>query len=606
MTKLDLTRRSFLKLAAATGAVASLSVGVAGQALAEGEAPVVGTGAVKKVRSCCRACGKNECGVYVYVRDGRAIKVEGDADTAFHSMGNSCSKSQASMQAAYHPDRLYYPMKRTAGKGENDPGWTRISWDEAYSTIAQKFHELMDRYGGECMFFMGGTSRIWTQHAYGAWPQLVGSPNAVTAWQICKGPRHMMGEMVSEFAYSWMATTDRPRVFVQWGTATEISNYDESCRATVDIANTADTYISVDPRRTNLNHEADIHQHLVPGTDGALGLSWANVIIENELYDQLFVKRWTDAPFLAVEGMQPSGGVPIWHKIGWTECKPMATTLLKECDLVEGGSPMRFMVWDELAGTDEAHPLHANDASGHLTFFDTETGLWEGEEDTVWDEFYDNPQPNLPELTVPGRVAQPSPFNPDIDPALYGEFDIVLADGKTYKARPVWNRLCRAMRQFRSGKGGGNHRYPGGGNHQSGNHLCYPHRPLYRLRQRWHPVRPGTGACLQRHPKQSHFRYLGGHHRQLGHSGRQSRPDGGPVPRPGRRAAHYYFCPRRRGGLYQVARQDHRLRPHSHSVLVAAVGRCERHPRCRSHRRALSGARRFVRGLRLHEPGQLL
>ncbi len=448
MTKLDLTRRSFLKLAAATGAVASLSVGVAGQALAEGEAPVVGTGAVKKVRSCCRACGKNECGVYVYVRDGRAIKVEGDADTAFHSMGNSCSKSQASMQAAYHPDRLYYPMKRTAGKGENDPGWTRISWDEAYSTIAQKFHELMDRYGGECMFFMGGTSRIWTQHAYGAWPQLVGSPNAVTAWQICKGPRHMMGEMVSEFAYSWMATTDRPRVFVQWGTATEISNYDESCRATVDIANTADTYISVDPRRTNLNHEADIHQHLVPGTDGALGLSWANVIIENELYDQLFVKRWTDAPFLAVEGMQPSGGVPIWHKIGWTECKPMATTLLKECDLVEGGSPMRFMVWDELAGTDEAHPLHANDASGHLTFFDTETGLWEGEEDTVWDQFYDNPQPNLPELTVPGRVAQPSPFNPDIDPALYGEFDIVLADGKTYKARPVWDHFAEQCANF--------------------------------------------------------------------------------------------------------------------------------------------------------------
>ena len=153
MRKLDLTRRSFLKLTAAAGAVAALSAGATGQALAETDAPAASAaGEVKRVRSCCRACGKNECGVYVYVQNGRAVKVEGDADTAFHSMGNSCSKSQASMQAAYHPDRNYYPMKRTNPKGDADPGWTRITWDEAYSTIAAKFQELKDQYGGECMF----------------------------------------------------------------------------------------------------------------------------------------------------------------------------------------------------------------------------------------------------------------------------------------------------------------------------------------------------------------------------------------------------------------------------------------------------------------------
>ncbi len=444
-----MTRRSFVQLAAATGAALGLASAVPGMALAESAAaPAASAGDVQKVRSCCRACGKNECGVYVYVRDGRAIKVEGDADTAFHSMGNSCSKSQASMQAAYHPDRMYYPMKRTNPKGSADPGWVRITWDEAYSTIATKFQELIDQFGGECMFFMGGTSRIWTQHAYSAWLQLVSSPNAVTAWQICKGPRHFATALVSQYAGSWMATTDRPRVFVQWGTATEISNYDESCRTTVDLANTADTYISVDPRRTNLNHEADIHLYLKPGTDGALGLAWTNYIIENQLYDDLYVKRWTDAPFLVVGGMQPSGGVPVSSPLAWNMPKLMATRLLKECDLKEGGSPMRFMVWDELAGTDEAHPLHGNDPSGHLTYYDASTSLWEGEPDVPWTERYDNPQPNLPELTVPGVIATPSPFNPDIDPALYGEFDITLADGKAYKASPVWEHYAAEAAKY--------------------------------------------------------------------------------------------------------------------------------------------------------------
>ena len=452
----SMTRRTFAKVAAIAGAAAAFAsaplsalaeIPLDKTDLVETEMGDQGDG-VKLVRTCCRACGKNECGVIVTVKDGRAVKVEGDAETAFHSMGNCCTKSQASIQAAYHPNRIYHPMKRTNPKGSTDPGWVRISWDEAYGTIAEKFHEFMDKYGGESMFFMGGTSRIWTQHAYAAWLQMVGTPNAVTAWQICKGPRHMATEMVSEYAYSWMATTDRPRVFVSWGGASEISNYDESCRTTVDLAKTADTYISVDPRMTNLGHEADIHMYLKPGTDGALALAWTDVVIENKLYNDLYVKRWTDAPFLVVDGMEPSGGVPIDHKIEWTSGKPMATRLLKECDLKEGGSPQRFMVWDELAGTDADHPLHENDPSGHLTYFDAQTGLWENEPDVVWDKFYDNPQPNLPKGTVPGRIAEQSPFDPEIDPAIYGEFEVTLKDGKTYQMKPVWEHYAARAHEF--------------------------------------------------------------------------------------------------------------------------------------------------------------
>ena len=188
MGKLNMTRRAFTKLAAVTAAAAAV-VAPAGAALAESSSATQSkAGETKRVRSCCRGCGKMECGVWVIVENGRAIRTEGD-ESAFHSMGNHCGKGQASLQAAYHPDRLYHPMKRTNARGEDDPGWVRISWDEAMSTIAEKLQETMDRYGGESIFGMSGTSRIWGMFAYGALGQLVGSPNMCIPWQVCKGPR---------------------------------------------------------------------------------------------------------------------------------------------------------------------------------------------------------------------------------------------------------------------------------------------------------------------------------------------------------------------------------------------------------------------------------
>ena len=137
MGKLTMTRRAFTKLAAATAAATAV-VAPAGAALAESSTVTASkAGDTKRVRSCCRGCGKMECGVWVIVENGRAIRTEGD-ESAFQSMGNHCGKGQASLQAAYHPDRLYHPMKRTNARGEDDPGWQRITWDEAMSTIAEK------------------------------------------------------------------------------------------------------------------------------------------------------------------------------------------------------------------------------------------------------------------------------------------------------------------------------------------------------------------------------------------------------------------------------------------------------------------------------------
>ena len=288
-SSLNLSRRSFLKTAAVTAVAANLVLN-AESALAEtSHTAADGVGEVKRIRSCCRGCGKMECGVWVTVANGRAVKIEGD-ETAPHTMGSCCNKSVASLQACYHPDRLYHPMKRTNPKGE-DPGWVRISWDEALDIIVAGVQQVKDKYGGQSLFTMGGTGRIWSMSPYNGYDSWFMTPNNVVAWQVCKGPRHFASALTSEFNHSWSATVERPPVFTIWASTPEGSNYDEAGRSVVDEAMQAQTFISVDPRTTNLGKEADIHLALKGGTDAALALAMCHVIIENDLVDWKFVKR---------------------------------------------------------------------------------------------------------------------------------------------------------------------------------------------------------------------------------------------------------------------------------------------------------------------------
>ena len=455
MGRLNLTRRDFVKAAAVTAAAAAFAGGTTA-ALAEAEhaetiTTIMDTDTIA-VKTCCRGCGKMECGVKVIVKDGRAIRVEGD-EGAYQSMGNCCTKSQSSIQAAYHPDRLHYPMKRTNPKGDNDPGWVRISWDEAIDTICTKMKEIQDQYGGEAIALEVGTSRIWCMHAESCLKILFNTPNNLEAWQICKGPRHFATEMVSTFAMSWMETVGRPKVFVQWGGASELSNYDDSCRTTVDVATRADVHISVDPRQANLGKEADYWQSLRTGTDGALALAWTNVIIENGLIDELYTKKWTNAPFLVCEDIEPSGFPVNLNDGSYYDLK---TRLLKESDVVEGGSPYKFFVhddnWEALKADGIEHQY------GEFTWFnadqegviDNTGGFWEGEnyDSMKAREGKEANQANLLKGQTQGHVPDLMPFDPAIDPALTGEFEIELKDGKKHKVRPVWEYYRERAAEF--------------------------------------------------------------------------------------------------------------------------------------------------------------
>ena len=100
MGKLHMSRRDFVKVSVVTGAafgisaLAEPSLAVADDAV---DKPVGGD--IKRIRTGCRGCGKMECGVIAVVQNGRVVRMEGDP-TAFQSMGNCCTKSQAAIQEA--------------------------------------------------------------------------------------------------------------------------------------------------------------------------------------------------------------------------------------------------------------------------------------------------------------------------------------------------------------------------------------------------------------------------------------------------------------------------------------------------------------------------
>ncbi|MCH6545570.1 MAG: molybdopterin-dependent oxidoreductase, partial [Deltaproteobacteria bacterium] len=106
------------------------------------------------VRGYCALCTAH-CATIATVEDGRVTRLEPDHD---HPNGGViCLKGRAAPDLVYHPERLNYPLKRTRPKGDPDPGWVRVSWDEALDAIAERLLAIRERYGARAVALAKGT-----------------------------------------------------------------------------------------------------------------------------------------------------------------------------------------------------------------------------------------------------------------------------------------------------------------------------------------------------------------------------------------------------------------------------------------------------------------
>ncbi len=240
------------------------------------------------IKSHCRLC-HGGCGVLIYMKDGKVKKIAGDPDCPINH-GTLCSKGLAAAQLAYHPDRLTYPVKRVGPKMSGQ--WKRISWDEALDTIAERILDYKEKYGAEPIVMGYGTGRDNESVIY-RFANLLGTPNVLTAGHFCYGPR-IATSILTCGTNPVVDYANNPKCIILWGNNIVISNPDEYKGENFSVAfNKGAKLIVVDPRLTRAAARADIWLQLRPGTDTALALGMAHVIIEEKLYDKEFVENYT-------------------------------------------------------------------------------------------------------------------------------------------------------------------------------------------------------------------------------------------------------------------------------------------------------------------------
>ncbi len=240
-------------------------------------------------KSICTICDPGtQCGLNLYIKDEKIIKVEGDENQPA-GQGTLCSKGAATRQYIYNDDRIKTPLRRVGEKGSEE--FEPITWEEAYEEISKKLAGYKKEIGPETVaFFTGYTKfyRPWLKrlcHSYG-------SPNYLSESSSCYLGQWMAQKLVfgrrgdPHFAGG-------VQCLIVWSANPFYTN-PGSARGLLNALKNGMKMIVVDPRVTPTTEKADIHLRLRPGTDGALALAMAHVIIKEDLYDKEFVRDFTE------------------------------------------------------------------------------------------------------------------------------------------------------------------------------------------------------------------------------------------------------------------------------------------------------------------------
>ena len=255
--------------------------------LLKAKIPCPETGIEVKHTLCDICCPGTHCGVDAYVKDAQIIKVEGTDGHPFNE-GKLCPKGSANRQYIYRKDRIHTPLRRVGERGEGK--FEPISWDEAYREIADRLLDAKARYGADSVAFFSGFTKWYRQYLH-RFAYSFGSINYGSECSSCWKSTEM----------AWMSTT---------GTITDPdfgnSNVILGCPlhafysmhvagpALLALKDMGKKFIIVDPRKTPATDKlADIHLQLKPGTDGALALGMAKIIIDNGWQDKEFVEKYT-------------------------------------------------------------------------------------------------------------------------------------------------------------------------------------------------------------------------------------------------------------------------------------------------------------------------
>lgn len=298
----------------------------------------------RRLQTYCALCIAR-CGAVAVVEDGRFAQLEPDPT---HPTGQAlCAKGRAAPELVYHPDRLTHPLRRTRPKGESDPGWERIGWDEALDLVASAMRRVAERHGPQAVAFtLSSPSTTAIADSNGFIQRLAnafGTPNANITLDVCGwgrgfATRYSFGVgSVGTSAGGAMPDIANSGCLILWGYNPSHTRLTHATAA-LEALNRGMRLIVVDPRHVGLASKADLWLRVRPGTDGALALGLAHVMIERGWYDRDFIRGWSNGPLLV---------------------RADTGRLLTERDIAAGGDARRAFAWDGAAA--RLAPYHMAD-----------------------------------------------------------------------------------------------------------------------------------------------------------------------------------------------------------------------------------------------------
>jgi len=253
------------------------------------------------VSSQCNVCYAN-CPIRVHRVNGVAVQIEGEPECDA-SGGKLCSKGASALQLLYDPNRLNYPVKRTnPEKGIGiDPGWQRISWEEALDTIAEKIKAIREEDPRQLHAqYPPQTSTMG--RIISAFARAVGgSVTSGGGGTFCGNSTHFICSR-THGAWSYLPDYQYCNYIIHFGSskghgAGHTAIYAQK-QATEARARGAKV-VTFDPVCSIVGSKATEWVPIIPGTDSAIALAMVNVIL-NELgtYDIEHIKTVTNGPFL--------------------------------------------------------------------------------------------------------------------------------------------------------------------------------------------------------------------------------------------------------------------------------------------------------------------
>ncbi len=244
------------------------------------------------VRGACPHDCPDTCAMLVHVKDGRAVRVQGDPGHPV-TRGFLCTKVNRYVERTYHADRLTTPLRRVGPKGEGR--FEPATWDEALDDVARRLTEIARgphgpqailpySYAGTMGLVQGGSMDRRFFHRIGAslLARTICATAGSEAWKATYGDRR--GPSPEE-AY-------RAKLVLLWGTNTLTSNphlWPALRRAREGGA----LLVAIDPIRTRTAAQCDLHLPIRPGTDAALALGMMHVIFREGLEDREYLRTHT-------------------------------------------------------------------------------------------------------------------------------------------------------------------------------------------------------------------------------------------------------------------------------------------------------------------------